>query len=102
MTLYRKKKIEIVVDKSLQEEVAELVLRCGATGYTLIPEVSGQGSRGMRDSGDIFGVFGNAMFIVVVAPQIAERIVKETMALLEDQARMVLVSDVDVVRDDHF
>lgn len=102
MTLHQKKKIEIVTDASVQEDVADVLRRRGASGYTLIPQVGGRGSRGIRDSGDIFGVFDNVLFIVVVAEELAEPLVEEVMTLLEGHPRMVLVSNVSVVRDDHF
>lgn len=102
MRLHRKKKVEIVTDTSMRDEVARLLMDHGATGYTLLPEVSGQGSRGVRDSDDIFDVFSNVQFTVVCAQATADKIVQEVMRLLEEHPRMVLVSDVDVVRDDHF
>jgi nitrogen regulatory protein PII len=102
MDLHPKKKIELVTDARVRDEVARLILDCGAKGYTILPGVGGQGSRGIRDSGDIFGVLENVMFIVVASPDVVDRIVQRAMLDLESRPRMVLVSDVHVVRDDHF
>jgi PII-like signaling protein len=102
MDLYHKKKIEIVTDAAALNDVAQLIKRCGASGYTVIKGVAGQGSRGVRVSGDIFGVFENVMVIVVAEKSMAERILSEVMQVLEARPRMVLVSDVEVLRDDHF
>lgn len=102
MHLHPKKKVEIVTDARVRDQLANLILDCGAKGYTVQSGVGGRGSRGVRDSTDIFGVFDNVHFTVVASEPVAQRIVERVMQLLEDRPRMVLVSDVAVVRDDHF
>jgi nitrogen regulatory protein PII len=102
MELHTKKRIEIVTDRHVRDRVAQLILECGAKGYTLVDHVGGQGSRGVREPGDIFGVFENVLFIVVASPPVADRVVERAMATLQGRPHMVLVSDVSVVRDDHF
>lgn len=102
MELTRKKKVEIIADAAVQEKLKTIIREAGAKGFTLVPHVSGEGSRGVRDHQDIFGVLENVMVIVVAPPDVAMRIVEAAMAQLERHARIVLVSDVDVVRGDHF
>ena len=47
--LYRKKKIEIVVEAARARAVIEMIEDAGAKGYTVVPQVSGKGNRGIRD-----------------------------------------------------
>lgn len=101
-TLHWKKKIEIVVESARARAIVELVERCGAKGYTVVPHVSGKGHRGKRGEGHLSGVFENVLIVVVAAQPVAERIVAGSRELLEDYAGIVLVSDVQVIRDEHF
>jgi len=102
MQLYRKKRIEIVVESSLTPGMIEMINAAGATGYTVVPEVSGKGNRGIRNDAHLSDVFGNDLIIVIAAEEIASRIVEQSQTLLENYAGIVVVSDVEVVRDHHF
>lgn len=102
MQLYRKKKIELIVEAARSRAVIEMVENAGARGYTVVPQVSGKGNRGIRDDAHLSDVFRNILIIVIAAEDIAERIVDQSQALLENYAGIVVVSDVDVVRNEHF
>lgn len=69
---------------------------------TVVPDVSGKGNRGVRDEAHLSDVFLNKLIIVIAAKEIADRIVEQSQALFENYAGIVVVSDVDVVRDEHF
>lgn len=100
--LHPKKRVEIVVEAARAPAVIEAIDRAGARGYTVVPNVSGKGNRGVRDEAHFSDVFRNVLIIVVAAEDIASRVVERSQALLEDYAGIVVVSDVEVVRDEHF
>lgn len=100
--LYRKKKIEIVVEAARARAVIEMIEEAGAKGYTVVPDVSGKGNRGIRDEAHLSDVFRNMLIIVIAAEEIASRIVEQSQALLENYAGIVVVSDVEIVRNEHF
>lgn len=100
--LYKKKKIEIIVEAARSRAVIEMVEKAGARGYTVVPQVSGKGNRGVRDDAHLSDVFRNVMIIVIAAEDISNRIIDQSQALLEHYAGIVVVSDVEVVRDEHF
>lgn len=100
--LYRKKKIEIVVEAARARAVIEMIEAAGAKGYTVVPDVSGKGNRGIRDEAHLSDVFRNMLIIVIAAEEIASRIVEQSQALLENYAGIVVVSDVEIVRNEHF
>ena len=100
--LYRKKRIEIVVEATCAPAIIEMIEAVGAKGYTILSSVSGKGNRGIRDESHLTDVFSNMMIIVIAAEDIASRIVEQSQPLLENYAGIVVVSDVDVVRNDHF
>lgn len=100
--LYRKKKIEIMVEAARARAIIDLIEKAGAKGYTIVPEVSGKGHRGLRDDAHLTDVFRNVMIIVVAAEDIAHRIIEHALPLLENYAGIVVVSDAEVIRDEHF
>jgi len=102
MRLYRKKRIEIIVEAARARAIIEMIEAVGAKGYTVVPSVSGKGNRGIRDEAHLSDVFRNVMIIVVAAEEIVHRIVEQSQPLLEDYAGIVVVSDVEVIRDEHF
>jgi nitrogen regulatory protein PII len=100
--LYRKKRIEIIVEAARARAIIEMIEAVGAKGYTIVPNVSGKGNRGIRDEAHLSDVFRNVMIIVVAAEEIVRRIVGQSQPLLENYAGIVVVSDVEVIRDEHF
>lgn len=102
MQLYKKKRLEIIVEAARSRAVIEMVENAGARGYTMVPQVSGKGNRGVRDDAHLSDVFRNVMIIVIAAEDVANRIIDQSQALLEHYAGIVAVSDVEVVRDEHF
>ena len=100
--LWRKKKIEIVVEAARVRAIIEMIEKAGAKGYTVVSNVSGNGNRGIRDEADLSDVFRNVLIIVVAAEDIAARIVEASQSALENYAGIVVISDVEVVRNEHF
>lgn len=100
--MWPKKRIEIIVETPRSRAVTDMLERVGAKGYTVITGVTGRGARGVRDDDHLTDVFRNTMILVVVGEELVETIVAETHRLLEHYAGIVLVSDVSVVRNDHF
>ena len=83
-------------------EVERALRELDSVGYTILPDVSGRGNRGVRDEGHLSGVFRNMLIVVIAAEEIANRIVEQSQPLLENYAGIVVVSDVEVIRDEHF
>ena len=102
MQLYKKKKIEIVVEAARVQKILAMLEAEGAKGYTIIPQVSGKGHRGIRDEAHVSDVFRNVLIIVIAAEDVAERIIQNAQPLLENYAGIIYVTDIQVVRDEHF
>jgi nitrogen regulatory protein PII len=102
MQLHPKKRIEIVVEASCAPKILEMIEATGAKGYTLLHEVSGKGHRGVRNDSHLTDVFRNVLIIVVAAESTALEIISKSQPLLENYAGIVTVSDVEVVRNEHF
>lgn len=100
--LFRKKKIEIIVEAVRARAIIAMIEAAGAHGYSLVPGVSGKGNRGVRGDAHLADVFRNVLIIVIVAEELCSPIIEQTQVLLENYAGIVMVSDVEVVRDEHF
>jgi len=102
MQLHPKKRIEIVVEASCAPKILAMIEATGAKGYTLLHEVSGKGHRGVRNDSHLTDVFRNVLIIVIAAESTAREIISQSQPLLENYAGIVTVSDVEVVRNEHF
>ncbi|MBC7390505.1 MAG: transcriptional regulator [Opitutaceae bacterium] len=87
-------KVEIITEKRSIDFVIEMIEKCGVTGYTLIPKVTGKGKRGIKHGDDLNDVFVNSMLITVCEEKIAEAIVKEIKVFLQDVSGVCIVTDV--------
>jgi nitrogen regulatory protein PII len=97
-----RKKVEIVVEAARLAKRLEMIEALGDTGHTVIPEAAGTGHRGVRDEAHVSDVFRNALIIVIATQDVVLRIVEAVHKLLKNYAGIIYVSDVYVVRDDHF
>jgi nitrogen regulatory protein PII len=102
MQTHHRKKVEIVVEAVQAPRMVAMIQKAGAKGYTVIPNVSGKGQRGVRGDGDIVNVFQNVLIVTITTDEVAARIVEEANRLLENYAGIVSLSDVEVIREDHF
>ncbi len=102
MELHPKKRIEITIEEFQAPELIELIEQAGAKGYTMLRNVSGKGDRGIRGLNSLMGVFGSVIITVVADEVVAEKVIKKAYGLMEDIAGIIVVSDVQVIRTDHF
>lgn len=101
--LHEMKKIEIVVGGEQLELVKELLVKLKATGYTIIPNVSGMGHHGVRTGHLMFNETTSlAMVISVVPADRVDAIHAGLSPLLEQHSGVMFVSDVVVGRPQQF
>lgn len=100
--LHPKKKIEIVAEEAVLPEILDRLARHGARGHTILHGVSGQGNRGVRMDDHVTGVGGNVHVMAIVDAARADAIVAACHDALAHYAGIVCVSDVAVVRPEHF
>ena len=81
LRFHRKKKVEIIVEAARARAIVEMIEAAGAKGYTVVPNVSGKGNRGVRDDGHLTDVFRNVQIVVIAAEAVARRIVEHHMEL---------------------
>ena len=102
MDTFRKKRLEIVIERTLERRLLALLETEGALGYTVLPVLAGKGTRGAWREDSMSSTNQMSMVLVVTDKTRAERIAAAAYALIGDYSGIVLVSDVDVFRGDRF
>lgn len=88
------KRLEMVVETHAVPLVVKL-LQKHATGYTMVPNVTGLGEHGER-AGDI------TLLVTVTTSDHVDPIINAVMPLLNARSGIVMVTDVAVQRAEHF
>lgn len=102
MNLVARKKIEVLADQPLLSRVAEIVMRNGATGYTILPAAGGMGQSGPWADDQVTSAAAKAIFVTVVREQFAEPILTSLQPLLDSYGMIVWVTAVEVNRGHRF
>ena len=93
------KRIEIVIEQPLARRLAERLDQLGAPGYTMIPNASGRGDRGLRRGDEVTDTFTNCLFIVACDDDATvAQIVEGVRSLIARSGGVCLVSDALWVR----
>ena len=102
MQMHARKKIELVIEAVHVPAVTALLDRLGVPGYTVLPVLAGKGHHGLRRSGGPGGIGDSAMIVIIAGEAVAQRVLDEADAILRDRMAIIAVSDVQVLRGDHF
>ena len=103
MQTFAKKRIEIMVEAPLMNRVIEILDDMGVGGYTVIPAIAGKGMDGSWHRDGLVGRVGSVVqvFCIVDEKRIDE-ILDPLFKLVSRQIGIVTISDVQVLRPDHF
>ena len=103
MLMHPKKRIEVIIEAPLVERLLAVVDAQQVSGYTVLPALGGRGRGGRWRRDGLVGEAGRMVCVVcVVDPGRAEAVVAAAYELLQRQIGIVTVTDVQVLRDDHF
>lgn len=103
METHRKKRIEIIIEAPLEQRVVALLNALQVTGYTVMPAIGGRGHEGVWRREGMVGDAGQMIVLVcIVDPSKSDEVVSEVYDLISTRIGIVSVSEVDVVRGDHF
>ncbi len=92
--LSKMKRIEIVVEEQRVDALVKIIEK-HATGYTLVPGATGLGEHGFRERGMV-------VLVTVVTEAHLDAILAAVLPSLNERANILLVSDVMVLRAEHF
>ncbi len=102
LATHLKKRIEIIIEAPMLSRVLDLLDRLAVTGYTVIPAIAGSGRRGSWREGQVTEASHMVMVICITDGARIPQVLNPVYQLLARQIGIVTVSDVNVVRQDHF
>lgn len=103
LTLHPMKEIKIVVQGEHVKFLTDLLDGVGATGYTIINNVSGKGHHGFHEGHLLFNDTSSQVIVFTVVPhEKVELILAGLGPLFNKHSGTMFVSDVAVSRRDHF
>ncbi len=102
MQLHRKKRIEIVAEAAIVPMLIQGLGDAGASGYTVLPALSGGGHAGIWSENAMSAALQMRMILVIASPELADAVVARLQPLILQYQAILSVSDVEVMRGDHF
>jgi len=103
LTLHPMKKVKIVIQGEHLKFITDLLNRVGATGYTIINNVSGKGHHSFHESHLFFNDTNSLVIVFTVVPvERVEPILIGLSPLFNEHAGKMFVTDVAVSRREHF
>ncbi|GGK23945.1 DUF190 domain-containing protein [Salinarimonas ramus] len=103
LATHPKKRLDIIVEAPIMNRLLDLLDRLAVTGYTVVPALAGRGRDGSWRRAGLVSDAGQMVMVICVldesrVPEVLEPVYK----LLSRQIGIVTVSDVAVIRREHF
>lgn len=102
MQLHRKKRIEIIAEAAIVPALVAALRDAGASGHTVLPALSGGGHTGSWSESAMSAAMQMQMILVIASPGLADAMVERLSPLVVQYKAILAVSDVEVIRGDHF
>jgi Nitrogen regulatory protein P-II len=97
-----KKRLEIVIEAPVLDRLTR-VFDNRASGFTVIPALTGRGTHGVWSRAGEIGDAGRMVILfAIIDPDELDETLEAVYKVVSRQIGIVSVSDVQVVRDDHF
>lgn len=103
MQLHKKKRIEIIIERPVLQRLTNALERSGVHGYTILQAQGGSGQDGAWERDGLVSSAGDMVMIVCILDAANfDAALAAIYAVVERQIGIVSVSDVEVIRSDHF
>ena len=103
LTLHPMKEIRIIIQGEHLKFATDMLDHAGATGYTVIHNVSGKGHHGFHSAHAMFNEMDSLVMLMAVVPQEkVEPILAGLKPLFDRYTGVMFVSDVAVSRREYF
>ena len=103
MQTHLKKRVEIVVEAPVLRRLVDRLDAAAVTGYTVIPALAGRGRDGSWRGEGLAGDAGRMVMVVCITdPSKVDTVLETVYVVVQRQIGIVTVSDVQVIRAEHF
>ncbi|MBT9139005.1 MAG: Membrane-associated protein [Syntrophomonadaceae bacterium] len=98
MKHYKAKKVVIITEAYILEDVIKTFKKVGVKGYTVMG-ATGEGERGLRLGNGVSSLFKNVKIEVITSAEIAEKLIEEVVDnFFVNYAGIIYLEDVEVVQ----
>ncbi|HYF57184.1 MAG TPA: DUF190 domain-containing protein [Salinarimonas sp.] len=98
-----KKRVEIVLEAPALRRLIDRLDAAAVTGYTVVPVLAGRGHEGSWRGEGLAGDAGRMVMVVCITdPAKVDAVLETAYAVVSRQIGIVTVSDVQVIRAEHF
>jgi PII-like signaling protein len=103
MELHAKKRLDIIIERPLIHRLETLLEKAEVSGWTVLPALGGKGRGGLWSGEGQATEAGNMVLVMVVTSEHrVPGLMEQVRKLLSRHIGIVTLSDVEVVRKDHF
>lgn len=103
LATHRKRRIEVIVEAPILSRLLDDLDRLAVTGYTVLPALAGRGRTGSWRRDDSVNPAGQMVCVICITDQQKiDDILDAVHDLLARQIGIVSISDVEVIRHEHF
>jgi PII-like signaling protein len=103
MKTFPKKKIELIIEAPALKNVIRAFEKRKILGYTVFPVLAGSGHEGQWDSSGAVGDSGRMNCVVcILDPAELDALMIDVEKIIRTQIGIAVISDVQVIRRDHF
>lgn len=103
MDTFAKTRIEITIEAPILSRITQALDALPVTGYSVLPVISGKGHEGTWSiAGQISDAGRMLMVVCITDPSKADTVLEAIFPIVRGQIGIVAVSDVRVMRADHF
>lgn len=103
MKMFPKKRIDIMIEVPLMARVLAILDDNGVTGYTVLQAYAGRGKDGPWHREGMVGRAGALVQIFCIVDETRmDKVLEAVFEVVSHQIGIVTVSDVEVIRRDHF
>ncbi|MEM7227225.1 MAG: DUF190 domain-containing protein [Planctomycetota bacterium] len=92
------KRLEIVIESVYLRTIVAAMKDAGATGYTVMHDITGTGDRGERRGDGLTDLSRNVIIIAAVPHETADAVLDAVQTVMKDTGGICLVSDAQWLR----
>ncbi|MBY0530545.1 MAG: transcriptional regulator [Xanthobacteraceae bacterium] len=98
-----KKRIEVIIEAPALKKVVQAFDSRKIIGHTIFPVLAGSGHEGRWDAAGLIGDTGRMVSVMcVLDPAELDAVMIDIQPIIQNQIGIVLISDVQVIRREHF
>ena len=102
MQMHTAKRVEIVIEKPLENRLTDVLNEAGVSGYTIVPVRGGSGRSGPWTREGQVGRAGMVMIVCLIRPERLDSLLDAAFAVVERHIGVVSVTDAQVLRAERF